>query len=86
MVFHPFYPDIQHPDLYSMKNLVAYCSAKNIPCTDAMDFLTQKGINDKNCESIYWKMDGHFNGRGYELLAQCVHQFLEQQNWLSEAR
>lgn len=81
LVFHPFYPDIIHPEAYQMKSLVTYCRKKNILYVDELDYLQQKNINAQNWKTIYWQSDGHFKSKGYELLAQCAFEFVEKQNW-----
>ena len=80
VVFHPFYPDIQRPQEYQMKRMIAHCREKNIRCTDELPYLFHRGITKDNWQSIYWPSDGHFKSSGYELLAQCVYEMAKTTN------
>jgi lysophospholipase L1-like esterase len=35
------------------------------------------GMTPENVRTYYWRLDSHFNSRGYELIAQCVAEKLE---------
>ncbi|MES2622691.1 MAG: hypothetical protein V4615_17715 [Bacteroidota bacterium] len=81
VLFHPFYGDVQHPELYTMQPLIAYCSQKNIPNSDALPFLFKNGISAQNWQGIYWPGDGHFNSKGYEMMANCSFELLKNKVW-----
>jgi lysophospholipase L1-like esterase len=81
MVFHPMgneYPVVN----YLNAPLIAYCQKGNIPFVDENTFLINAGIDSSNVKDIYWPVDGHFNSRGYELLAKCAYELFATQGWL----
>jgi len=83
MVFHPM--GCEYPvDEYQNAPVIAYCKKANIPFVDELEFLTARGINENNIKKYYWQKDGHFNNKGYELLARCVYEFFQNQGWLNE--
>jgi lysophospholipase L1-like esterase len=43
-----------------------------------------KGLNADNSEKYYWKNDGHFNSKGYEIFAQCVVEHLIRLNEIKQ--
>lgn len=81
IVFHPGYPEVSKPELYQLKNLVTYCRDKNIPYSDELPYLSSLGYNETNWTNIYWTTDGHFNPKGYGLLAGFVYQFIERKSF-----
>ena len=83
VIFHPLYPDFQHPELYKMTPLIAHCNEKNISFINAFDCLYANNINEKNWQTIYWPVDGHFKSKGYNYLAMYGYEFLKRQNLLS---
>lgn len=82
MVFHPMY--MEYPtENYLNAPIIAYCQKANIPYVDEYVFLTGKSIN-KISTDLYWPKDGHFNSKGYELMAQCAFELFEKQGWLGK--
>lgn len=83
MVFHPMSNEYPTSN-YQNESIISYCRQKNIPYADDYAYLTKTGINDSNVKSIYWAKDGHFNSKGYELLAQCAYELFKKQGWLTD--
>lgn len=80
VVFHPLYPDIQHPENYQLKPLIEHCLQKNIRHTDELEYLFQQGITKNNWQRIYWPSDGHFKSEGYELLAKRTYALIKDKD------
>jgi len=58
--------------------MTEFCEENSVRCYDTTpDFDSHKG------EQIYWTYDGHFNKRGYQLLAEFTQKYLEKDNLLS---
>jgi len=83
MVFHPMRNDFRTSD-YQNEQIISYCRQKNIPYADNYEYLNKMGINETNADGIYWAKDGHFNPKGYELLAKCAYELFEKNGWLSD--
>ena len=47
-----------------------------------MLFLLKNKIDSSSCKNIYWKLDSHFNSKGYELLAQSTFELFENEKWI----
>jgi lysophospholipase L1-like esterase len=78
MVFHPMFFEYPSDD-YQMAPVIDHCNKANIPTVDMCNFLQKSGIHSITPE-IYWPKDGHFNGKGYELLAKTALELFEQEN------
>lgn len=80
MIFHPMY--MEYPsEVYLNAPVIEYCRKQNIPHADEYEFLSRRGM-DKFTTDYYWPKDGHFNSRGYLLLAECALELFEKEQWL----
>lgn len=69
-VFHPLINEYEHQSYYyPFDELMAIVNKHTIRVADVMECLKQS--NAKATE-IYWKMDMHFNSKGYGLVADCI--------------
>lgn len=84
MVFHPFASELRDANSYEMKSLMERCRKRNILFVDALPCVAASGIGSDNWKDIYWESDGHFKSQGYEVLAQCVFEFIAAQGWLKQ--
>ena len=80
-IFHPIQAEIMFPESYQRDKLMKHCKDSEIAFADELPFLNRHGIDRSNCQKISWPVDGHFNSKGYELLAQCAYEFIKKQNW-----
>lgn len=74
IIFHPLSFDWPECDVEEIKILIKYCEQHNISFTDVFRCMKNSGINKKNYKTLYWPKDGHFNSKGYELMARCVFE------------
>lgn len=72
IVFHPFLGEIILPKNYRINPLIEYCENNNIAFVDVRKQFHQTGIDSSNAASLFWKLDGHFNNRGYNCLAKSI--------------
>lgn len=69
--FEPILQKIQtYPNVKILNLLPAY-----------QEYIELKGTK---VENYFWKNDGHHNSKGYQMMAECVAQFLEKENMLIE--
>jgi lysophospholipase L1-like esterase len=79
MVFHPLRFEYQE-NFYPVTDVISYCKQQHIPYADDAAFMKQAGIGAVN--DLYYMLDGHFNSRGYHLLAQCAYELFQREGWL----
>lgn len=81
-VFQPFPNEIFNSYNTQVEQLFSYCLQKGIPAFKVADCMAKRLKSDIELNSIYWKYDGHFNSKGYSLLADCVFNVLQSENML----
>ena len=84
MVFHPLQEEVRHWKEFNTQPLINFCQSRQIPYADSYIFLKQHNIDSSNAQSIYWPVDSHFKPAGYELLAQCVYEFIVRDSLLKK--
>lgn len=79
-VFHPMKNEIEKKEKYFAGPQIAHCIKNGYDYTDSREQLYKMGIDSANAGSIYWNNDGHFNSKGYNYLALCVWQKLQNES------
>ncbi len=69
-VYHPLIHEYEAKNYYlPFEELNLILETRQIPTLNILECLASKGLNGKN---IYWDIDMHFNGTGYNYVADCV--------------
>ena len=59
-----------------------YCKAQGYNTIDLMDYFLKKGFKDN--KEIAWPIDGHYNNKGYKLMAKSVAESIAAKNQKAE--
>ncbi len=80
IVIHPFCSEFQYPETYLLASLSGYIRNSGIPYLDVFHCMNMHSMDSANCHQYYWEKDGHYNSRGYEIMARCVFEFIQKEN------
>jgi lysophospholipase L1-like esterase len=70
--FHPMQAELEKKETYFAGPFIAHCREHGYDYVDSREQFYKMGIDTANAAFLYWKEDGHFNGKGYNYLAKSV--------------